>query len=237
MLDEQEIMLPGGDGALQTPENESGTDSKADGGASLTGKPPEKIYTQEEYDQRWKAASDELYRHGESKVWKKIEKDFGFDTPTMNDFKEISARFGVGPRELIRHVLAQLQTQIPADNGEQYRPMNDPRVDALFHERDMEKVSAQWQKDFGQKPDRLDLESIEEIAQEYNISLDKAYALATATTLKEKLAKAAEEKVRKDLAAKHKGKVAPGSASKVTPTAKHGSLRDALAAAAAEIDL
>jgi len=241
MPDNEELMLPTGDDSLEVPGNETQVDPTVDGGADLVETLPEKVYTQEDFDNKFKSESGRIFNKQWAKEMSKLE-DVGFDRRTIDDFKSISQRYGVQPRDLVRHVMAELVKGAPVEQGN--APQHDPRVDQLLQERsqikydrDLEKVTAMWEKDFGKKPTKQDIEEIEDFATEKGWFLEDAYKMVTRDTIRETAAKRAQEDYKKNLALKAKGKTVPGAATKVTPgISKNTSLRDALTAAAGEIE-
>jgi len=165
---------------------------------------------------------------------RRVFEEAGIDRDSATQLAKIAQNYGVSPQNLMKHVLEQLGA-----GNQTNQEWRDPRVDQLLYEKEIQEVTENWEKDFGELPDRYDIESIEAIAEDEGVSLSKAYIIATRTTLKDKMEKQMEKRLMKNLEAKKKGKVQPGTSTKVTPKKQYGSIKDALNAAIEEqgIDL
>jgi hypothetical protein len=133
------------------------------------------------------------------------------------------------------HISQQRQRQ-----AEPPRPAAvDPRIEALLEEREVERVSRAWQKEFGEEPSESDIERLKEMQAYYkeqykaNLPLSEIFKLDT----REKAAKLAEQRVLKKLEANKKGKVLSGAAPSQVPTKLPANMpmRDKLRMAAAEL--
>lgn len=174
--------------------------------------PQEETYTKSQFDEKFSKEINRRY----AKLHSEYE-ELGVDRETI---KQLSQMYGIPPKDLMRAVYEQLIQGVPPERRVMQPPPRDPRIDELIREREVEKVEKQWEKEFGVKPGAEDLESITGLQMDLarqgkNLSLLEVYKLATRDTLREKIAKETEKKVLKNLQEKRKGKVLPGSTSKI----------------------
>lgn len=165
-----------------------------------------------------------------------------------------AARYNMTPAQYLQAVREQQEQAAAQQMAAQYglseevakRMMAQEREINVLKQRDMMRESqsrnAMLKAELKDKPFFAELEPEIDRLISINPAVDAktAYYFLRGSdrfdSLLEKARKDAEAKVMADIAAKRKGKVQPPAAANVTPKAKYGSLRDALTAAAAEIE-
>lgn len=182
-----------------------------------------------------------------------IEKREREYSPYRNFIETEAARYNMTPAQYLQAVEQQRQ-QEEAERFAEQSGLNPEVARQLMTAkqeleqlkqrdflRDVQSRNTHQKAELRDKPFFADLEAEIDAITAKNPNVDVATAFnylrgQRVDELVEKARKEAEQKVLADLKLKQKGRVQPGNANSVQPRPQHGSLRDALTAAAGEIE-